>query len=189
MHDRTTLSLPIARTPEAERMLSEFKTRYKTRLERMRNTPLHVLVWGPGTKSSSPVRNKRIQIRDDLLRRGHNAMFSEELKDIGDDLPTKIQELAQIQEAHLVISLLEDAPGALAEAHDFANRQDTASKFFFLIPKKYQGGYSAKGAILILSQLFNCVHWYDEGEIQNCTVLTQALRRVRLVQALVSVSG
>ena len=186
MGDSIPPTLPPARTPDAERMLNVFRARFEARLDKIRKIPLDILIWGPGIGSTSPVRQKRIQIRDELLKLGHNAMFSEELEDIGGNTPTKLQELAQAQLAHIIIDLLEDAPGALAEAHDFANRPDTSWKFFVLIPKQYEDGYSAKGAIQILGQLFTCVHWYAEGDIERCNVLTQVLKRVELVQQFIA---
>lgn len=189
MIDTPIPTLPSGRTPEAERMLAVFKARYEARLDNIRQTPLDILVWGPSKSSSSRIYDKRLQIRDELRRRGHNAMFSEELEGIGGDMPSKLQELAQTQIAHVIVDLLEDAPGALAEAHDFANRADTGWKFFVLIPQKYKDGYSAKGAIQILGQLFNCVHWYFDGEIESCNVLTKVLERVNLVQEFIASSA
>lgn len=180
-----SLSLPVARTPEAEDQLAIFKLRCDARLNTILQKPLNILVWGPGSKSPTPVYNKRVQIREELLKRKHNAMFSEELTK-PNNIPTKLQELAQIQESDLAVVLIEDAPGALAEVHDFAGRYDTCPKLFILIPKKYQAGYSAKGAIQIVDRLFNGVYWYEENELVSCNVLTQVLERVKLVQEFVA---
>ncbi len=186
MKEPDSSTLPAGRTPEAQQMREVFIIHYKAELDKIRRTPLDILVWGPGQTSGGPVRQKRIQIRDELLKHGHNAMFSEELEELGGDLPLKLQELAQARLAHMIITLLEDAPGALGETHDFTGLPDVAWRFYLLVPNKYQDGYSARGAVFILSNLFNCVYWYGEGEIESCSVLTNVLRRVELVQHLIA---
>jgi hypothetical protein len=185
MIDPSTNTFPPVRTPEAQRMYEVFKMQYQGRLQTVR-PPLNILIWGPGTSSSSRVRKKRVQIHDELTRLGHNPMFSEDLDGLGDDMPANLKELVQGELVHMIIDLMEDSPGALAEVHDFATYPNVGWKLHILIPQAYKDGYSAKGIIRIVDELFSCVYWYADGEIESCNVLTQVLKRVVLMQEYVA---
>ena len=61
-------------------------------------------------------------------------MFSEDLPIQTGNISEKSKEFAQARAAHLIIILVEDAPGALAEAHDFCNHPDIAPNVYVMIP-------------------------------------------------------
>lgn len=116
-------------------------------------------------------------------------MFSEEFPEQLANLSEKTKEFAQARAAHLIIILLEDAPGALAEAHDFCNHPDIASKVYVMIPQKYEGGYSARGAIKDLDDGYGGVYWYAEQDLQACNVCKHAVRRTEARRCLLSRVG
>src|SRR5215213_449981 len=129
--DRPQLPPPL--TPEAEKERARFKAASETYLRSVQRIALSILVWGPDPNRDSVVARKRREIRDTLLGLGHNAMFSEDISPKSKHLSLKSLEFAQAQAAHLIIILLEDSPGAVAEAHDFCNHPEIAPKVCVLI--------------------------------------------------------
>ncbi len=170
---------------------ARFVATYQDNLKEIGDIPLSILVWGPGTHPTSQlVRDKRVQIRERLEELEHNAMFSEDLEQYGNDRVLKLQELAQVVTAHHIVILLGDyTPGALAETHDFANLPRVAWKFTVLVPKKFQNGYSANGTLLFLDKLFHSVYWYEDDEIQSCNVLGRVLERMDYVRQFYASAG
>ena len=183
-----------ARKPAAQQALERFRSRYQSYLEINSTVALNILVWGPSLRSTSRVANKRQEIYRELLRQGHNAMFSEELvMDTADSTEErsnlKRDERAQARAADYIIVLLgEDATGALGEIHDFSGDIAIAWKLFVLAPESYQQSYAGHGTLGILKELFNGVYWYADSEIESCSVLTEALIRVDTVRELYAYS-
>jgi hypothetical protein len=164
-------------TEAAKRKRAVFQEKYKAFMKNSRQTALTILVWGPNPQSDSPVANKRKEIVKELLKLGHHAAFSEEINGAEDGLSEKSKEFAQAHGADLIIILVEDAPGALAEAHDFCNVPKLAPNIYVMIPQKYKGGYSAQGAIKDLSDGYGGVYWYEDNELKICNILERAVRR------------
>lgn len=177
-------SLPEGLSPEARRARARFDRIYRKRLAKVQKVPLTILVWGPNPASETPAARKRLEIRDRLLVLGHNAMFSEELSNVPGNISEKAKEFEQVQIAHLVIVLIEGAPGALAETHDFGNHPDLYHKFLVMVPKEYRKGYSALGAIRDLSDATGggSVYWYEARDLAACNVLSRAEKRAEALR-------
>jgi hypothetical protein len=171
--------LPVGLTEPARRALERFEAQREKFARRTQNYSLNILVWGPNPKSGSPAAKKRIEIRDELRKQGHNAMFSEDLpvKPCETHLSQKAREFAQAQAADLIVIMVEGAPGALGEMHDFCGNPELAPKIYVLIPHVYSDGYSAKGVIQDLSDGYGGVCWYKACDLEQCNVLTKAVRR------------
>ena len=169
--------MPAGLTPEAQRELERWDEDRQALIVQIKAIPLRILVWGPSSASPSPVAVKRVQIRDALIAEGFLAVFSEIWADAASGLSQKTNELTQALTSHLIIILIEGSPGALAEMHDFSSRQDIARKMLVMCPRKYSDGYSIKGAGAILNVAFGNLDLYQDGEIENCNVLTRALAR------------
>jgi hypothetical protein len=164
-----------------------FERQFRRHLDRVKRIALNILIWGPSVSSFGPVVDKRKQIHKALIEAGHNAMFSEDFPLDTQESSLKMQEFAQARAADLIIVLVEDSPGALAEAHDFCNHPNLAEKFLIMFPQRMEAGYSARGAIQLIDDGFGGVHWYQETELFSCHVLTIALRRAearRIIRAL-----
>lgn len=178
--NRPTLPQPL--TPAARLERETFLRRYRELMEKIRDeVALTVFVWGPNPRAKTAAAAKRLAIRDALRRDGHNAQFSESipLVSIPSAAPRaseKSKEYAQARLADLIIILLEDAPGALAEAHDFGEDLDIIPNLRIFIPRRYRHGYSGKGMIADLEQGWRCVQWYGPAELRKCSVLTAALK-------------
>lgn len=169
------MNLPHGLDEPARHENERFKTAYEARLREVEKVPLTILVWGPNPQSESPVAKKRNEIREELKDLGYNAMFSEDLSIQAGDISEKAKEFAQALEAHLIFILVESAPGALAEAHDFCNHPDIAPNLVVMIPKKYEEGYSARGAIKILGDAYNGVYWYEDEDLNICNLRKRAV--------------
>jgi hypothetical protein len=172
-----------ARTPAAQQELSRFEARYEARLKDLDLLPLTILVWGPGLKSDDLVAHKREQVRQELLDRGHVALFTEDIAGLpaepGKNPSLRTREFAQAQSSHMVVILVEDSDGAKAEAEDFCNHPDIAPKAFVLAPHKYMGTYAAQGTFRLLGEGYGGVYWYKPEEMRSCNVLTQVLVRAQ----------
>jgi len=168
---------PVGLSDAAKNKRALFEKKYKALLKNTREVALTVLVWGPNPHAESAVANKRREILDALLKLGHHAAFSEDIENPIDGLSEKSLEFAQALAADLIIILIEDAPGALAEAHDFSNVPELATKIYVMVPQKYHKGYSAKGALKDLSDGYGGVYWYEDDELNRCNVLERAVRR------------
>lgn len=175
---------PEGLTPQGRIEWDRFLEVYKAILKRAENISLSILVWGPDPQGDSPVSTKRKEIREELIKLGHNAMFSESIPKDESGVSEKSKEFAQALAVHLIIILVEDSPGALAEAHDFCNHPEIAPKVYVLIPRRYRKGYSARGAIKDLEDAHGGVFWYADGDLLQCNVCSHALRRAEALRQL-----
>ena len=159
--------IPPGLTPAAQNERKRFEKEYRKFLKQRKKIALSILVWGQSPKRDSKAAAKRKAIRDKLIKRGHNAMFSEEISGSPRKKPhlsEVVKEFAQAAVADLVIILPEDSAGALAEAHDFCGNPKLASKTLVLVPVAYAQGYSAQGAIADLENAYG-----DEAESHYCS--------------------
>lgn len=173
---------PKGLTPQAQAEWERFIAVYKGLMGK--SISLSILVWGPDPKRDTPVSRKRTEIRDALIQSGHNAMFSEHIPSDTRGVSEKTKEFAQALAAHLIVILIEDAPGALAEAHDFCNHPDIAPKVFVLVPRRYKKGYSARGALKDLDDAYGGVVWYADDDLSRCNVCSRVLRRAEALRQL-----
>jgi hypothetical protein len=175
---------PEGLTPEAREEYARFLAAYEENQKRSDSIALSILIWGPDPARDTPVANKRREIRDQLREKGHNAMFSEDIPEGKSKLSEKSKEFAQALAAHLIIILVEDSQGALAEAHDFCNHPDIAPKVMALVPKRYKKGYSARGAMRDLEHSHGGVFWYADEDLTRCKVCSMAIRRAEALRQL-----
>jgi hypothetical protein len=168
--------MPAGLTLEAQQELERWDAERQGLVAEIKKIPLRILVWGPGTRSSSPVARKRIAIRDALVAEGFLAVFSEIWKDSTPSISQKTNELTQALGAKLIIILIEDSPGGLGEMHDFSGLEDIIKVMYVMSPRRYSDGYSMQGVGAILDRLGN-LHLYEEGDITSCSVLTRAVER------------
>jgi hypothetical protein len=170
-------------TPRAKEYFNNvFKPKYDALQQAVKQTPLAILVWGPGA-SAGDLYQKRLQIRDELRRRGHAAFFSEELEGTApDSLSQKGIEFLQAQAADLIV-VMQASYGSVAEVHDFAEHRVINFKMLIFIDEKATDGYSYRGALAELKALYNNVETYKYPEdIVQCHLLTKVLEKVNVLQ-------
>lgn len=159
-----------------------FKPKYDALQQAVKQTPLAILVWGPGA-SAGDLFQKRVQIRDELRRRGHAAFFSEDLEGTApDSLSQKGIEFLQAQAADLIV-VMQVSYGSVAEVHDFAEHRVINYKFLIFIDEKATDGYSYRGALAELKTLYNNVETYKYPEdIVQCNLLKKVVEKVNVLQ-------
>lgn len=173
--------LPTPKTEAAKQARSSFEHRVEEQLKREERIAFNILVWGMSPNKDVPIASKRKEIRNQLINDGHNAMFSEDLTNLGSglNLSEASRELAQAREADFIIVLVEESPGALAEVCDFCVRPDIAHKVYIMAPDSYRDSYPGKGDLQDLDKGYGVVYWYKKEEVADCNLLTQACMRVQ----------
>lgn len=167
------MTLPdIPLTPEATELLARIRPRLTSGLAEVDKTPVAVLVWGPGISSSSPLAECRLRLRTELRRRGHAAMYSEELCDPGCSFSIRLQQLVQAQAFDLVVSI-PCTPGSIAEIHDFSTDRRVHGKTLVFLNREHLGGYSEQ-SLAAVSTVMSCrIEYYpnesDVGIIETVT--------------------
>lgn len=176
-------NVPVPLSPRAQEYFNRvFKPQYERLQQAVQQTPLAILVWGPGV-SAGDLYQKRVQIRDELRRRGHAAFFSEELEGMSPTtLSQKGIEFLQAQAADLIV-VMQASYGSVAEVHDFAEHRVINFKMLIFIDEKAKDGYSYRGALQELKTLYNNVETYKYPEdIRECNLLTKVLAKVNVLQ-------
>lgn len=174
---------PVPLSPRAKEYFNTvFKPKYDQLQQAVQQTPLAILVWGPGA-SAGDLYQKRLQIRDELRRRGHAAFFSEEL---AGSSPTALSqkgiEFLQAQAADFIV-VMQTSYGSVAEVHDFAEHRVVNFKMLIFIDERATDGYSYRGALTELKTLYNNVETYKYPEdITQCHLLTKVLEKVNVLQ-------
>ena len=174
---------PVPLSPRAKEYFNTvFKLKYEQLQQAVKQTPLAILVWGPGA-SAGDLYQKRLQIRDELRRRGHAALFSEELED---SAPTSLSqkgiEFLQAQAADLIV-VMQASYGSVAEVHDFAEHRVINFKLLIFIDERATDGYSYHGALSELKALYNNIETYKyPDDITQCHLLTKVLEKVNVLQ-------
>jgi hypothetical protein len=177
--------LSPAAQKERERFLSSYNTSLRADWE---SVSLTVMVWGPGISRTTPIAEKRRQIKEALAELGHNPMFSEDINGKDDPLSKELpgvegfilKETYQAYNAHFVVMLLDTdnlTPGVRTELEICANPH-IASKVFILAPAHLKGGFVHTVAIAPIEGGNGAVEWYTDDELVICNVLTKALHRV-----------
>lgn len=167
-------AVPAGEDDSAREVSADFMKRAGAFAERTKAVSLDVLIWGPDPASATPVAKKRIEIRAALVERNFAAVFSEDIPAHRDDglMP---REFDQARAAHLLICLIEDAPGASAEVYSFCNHPDIAPKIRVMCPVEYKGGYAAEGPLKELEDGWGGVRWYTPEELERSDVVTTAV--------------
>lgn len=178
--DRNRPVLSALKTEAAKRARRNFERGVEEQLEKEKDVVFNILVWGMSPDEDTPIAKKRKDIGNQLIEDGHNAMFSEDLANLGCDLERSetSKEFAQAKNADFIIVLIEGSPGALAEVCDLCVRPDVAHKVYVMAPESYKAGYAGQGALWELGEGYGSVHWYQQGDVADCNVLRQACKRV-----------
>ena len=158
--NRSMLSEP--KTEAARQAREQFERRIEEQTEKEQGIAFSILVWGASPDRDIPIARKRIDIGNQLIQDGHNAMFSEDLANLGQGLGLSeaSREFAQANAADFLIVLIEDSPGALAEVCDFCAHPDIAPKVYVMVPDSYKAGYAGQGALRELDEGYGSIHWY-----------------------------
>src|SRR5271165_2392543 len=131
-------NIPRGLSTPAKQARRDFLAAYEKYSNEAKSIALTILVWGPSPHADTPVARKRLAIRQHLQDMGHYAVFPEDLPTFDRNASAKTKEYAQARAANLIIVLIEGAPGATAEVHDFGNDLDIFPKLQVMVPTKYR---------------------------------------------------
>lgn len=110
-----------------------FQARYAELQQQIPQTPLAVILWGPGPGSLA-LYQKRAQIRDELRLREHAAFLAEELPPLDNlALLPRLQQLARAAAADLVVVLVATL-NEFVSARDFSADAVVHSKLIIFAP-------------------------------------------------------
>lgn len=179
------MALPgtVPLSPRAQQFFEQvFRPKYEALQNAVKQVPLMILVWGPG-ESARDLYRKRLQIRDELRRRGHAAFFSEELAGApAPGMSLKGIEFLQAQAADFIV-VMQASYGSVAEVHDFASFRVINFKMLIFIDQAATDGYSYQGALTELKTLYNNVETYKYPEdIVQCNLLKKVMQKVDVLQ-------
>jgi hypothetical protein len=186
--------IPPGLQPEAQIEMKRWHAEQQQLLKELLKEPLRILVWGPGKvtpgnkgqERKEVVVNKRIQIRDALINAGHAATFSEHWPSQQHDVSLKMWEYTQARTSHLIILLIEESPGGQGELHDFSLYEEVVAKLFVMFPVRYKNSYTALAIGNLLSNAFHNVYWYQDGDIEDCHVLSAAMNKASATREVVA---
>ena len=186
-NNRNRSALSGSKTEAARQAQRDFEQRVEEQIDKEQEIAFSILVWGASPDRDIPIARKRIDIGNQLIQDGHNAMFSKDLGNLGRDLGLSetSKEFAQANAADFIIVLIEDSPGALAEVCDLCVHPDIAPKVYVMVPDSYKTGYAGQGALRELDEGYGSVHWYRQEDVESCDVLTKACARVRARRSVV----
>lgn len=185
--NRNRLRRSEPKSEAAKQARRDFDRSVKEQIQKEQEIAFNILVWGASPKRNIPIARKRIDIGNQLIEDGHNAMFSEDLADLGRgrELSETSKEFAQANAADFIIVFIEDAPGALAEICDLCVHPDIAPKVYVMVPNSYKCGFAGQGALRELDEGYGSVHWYRQEDVESCEVLGKACARVRARRSVV----
>lgn len=186
-NDRNRSALSESKTEAARQARRDFERRVEEQIDKEQGIAFSILVWGASPDRDVPIARKRIDIGNQLIQDGHNAMFSEALANLGQGLGLSeaSKEFAQANAADFIIVLIEDSSGALAEVCDLCVHPDIAPKVYVMVPDSYKAGYAGQGALRELDEGYGSVHWYRQEDVESCDVLTKTCARVQARRSVV----
>lgn len=187
MPKRKTTIIPKIK-PKSKRAVQFHEKEYLPRIQRVlkdiEETCLAILVWGPG-KSESLLYKKRVEILNELRENGHDSFFSEEESgNINENQHFTVKSLEYIQSlsSDLIINL-RSSPGSIAEAHDFSEHKEIASKMVIFADKETKGSYSTEGALKEMEHLYRRIHFFEyPKDINECNLLSEIMEIVSTMQ-------
>lgn len=173
----------VPKSERAQQMHEQYKMDIEGHINDFKALPLNIIVWGPGEAYDAAqgklklIRNKRLEMLNALRQDGHNANFSEELREEIKSLKElgnlKIEELIQAQCADMVC-LLWGGSGSIGEAHDFGNLKEIAPKIILFVEKIERETY-ADGMIEQFLTLGGHLERFDENDLTACKVVGKAV--------------
>ena len=127
---------------------------------------------------------KRIEIRSELEKLGHNVKYAEDVVD--PNLPSPhsnifFQEIVIMAEYDLIFNIV-DSPGSIAEATLIALKPTLAQKAALFLDNSYSEGLTAEAcrAAKIIGADFNTYEY--PKDLQECNLLTFIIERVAKAQ-------
>ena len=157
---------------------------------------LNILIFGPQvTKLSTNERTlnlqkKRIQIRAELEKLGHNVKYAEDVVDPNLPSPQNnafLQEIVIMAEHDLIFNIV-DSPGSITEAALIASKPSLCQKASLFLDSQYLTGLTAESCrhAQYLGADFNTYNYPED--LVDCNLLTFVIERVSKAQLVKLIS-
>lgn len=144
----------------------QVEERRKKALERIRQVPIACLIWGPNDNSGTPTANCRKKLKEELIRLGHYACYSEDLYDPTCDISNLLQQAAQVEAFDIVFSI-PDSPGSIAEINQFARVPFIGPKIVAYLDSAWDNGFANKALIDIQSPSTCKIQPYNSKDLPD----------------------
>jgi len=133
-----------------------------------------ILVWGPTPKSDDAAAKKRIQVRDELRKMGHEAFFSEEMSVPA--VPTNLVELVHQKMVHLVVNVAA-SHGSLAEFENFGIL--LGRRLLLFLNEAARGGFTDTGTRRVFRAAGGDDEFFADDDLKSCALTLAAVDWVR----------
>jgi hypothetical protein len=174
-------------SPEAKRYKLEVDRRRAAAMESVARIPIAALIWGPSPATGTPGAEARVQLHDELIRKGHLPQYSEELIDASSPHSIQVQQLSHVEASDIVFSI-PDSPGSIAEIHDFAKAPFVGHKIITFLNRQWNDGYANRSLIEITSRVTTSIELYDPVDSPQC-IISKALQVIQKLQELYYLLG
>lgn len=169
------------------RFEEEVERRRLEAVDRIKQVPISVLIWGPSPSADSVIAATRMQLKNALLENGHLARFSEELYDPNIELSILAQQVTHVEAFDIVFSM-PDSEGSIAEIHDFIRIPFVSQKIVAFIDKRWNQGYANQSLMQLESSATGRTQQYDHLELPGC-IINAAMSLVGRLQEFYYLSG
>lgn len=160
----------------------EFKT-FKEDLDKevsdsLQNIVVRTLVWGPGKGSKRrDLYKKRLDIRKELLRKKHLALFSEELEQEQEEVNNRLYEFMQAKHCDCIIIIAAEI-GSTNELRDIVDFSKIIGKSIIFFPSEANKRYTGD-LISDLEERGACrVERFTKKDVTECNLLSNAVKFV-----------
>jgi hypothetical protein len=156
-------------------------------LSRIEKIPIAALIWGPSPSATTGIAAARMKLRDELIKRGHLANFSEDLVDPDSSRSIFAQQIAQV-EAYDIVFSIPASPGSVAEIHDFARIPWLSPKIITFLNNDWNDGYSNQSLVQLQSNATCRIQPYHPQDLPDC-LIHPALELIQRLQEIYYIAG
>lgn len=167
--------------------MSQIEDLYRKNIKSIK---LRILIFGPDPKMRNrntrlqALKQKRIQIREHLLRDGHFAAFPEDIIDPNAPPPINNAALAEVflMKEYDVIVVLVETPGSNVEAGQISMSTSISAKSLLFICNEHTDGYAYQACQLAQQNGAILGTFSYPGDLRDCHLLTKVSEMILKIQ-------
>jgi hypothetical protein len=174
---------PIPLSPRAKQHYERvFKPKYLALEQAVRQVPLVILLWGPGS-SSKELYDARLALRDELKQNGHAVFLGEDLKST-QTASTSMQgvDILPSHDVDLIVAI-QPTYGVIANEQSFIDHYVVDAKMLVFVDQSARDAYAYRNAIAELKTLYDNVETYRLLEdITQRGLMSRVLDKIERLQ-------
>ncbi len=168
--------MPRGKTPEAQNALARFERWRQSRLKRVMQTSLSIVVWCPTPEKDGPIAEKRKEIQRELHSLGHTLASyppsaAHQPADISGEPGEDSNDLGAVE---LFLLVAEDDPTVIEQAVSVCENVDILPNVRAMIPRRYE--FMIADELDELINLFQGVYWYEDNDVAASHLVKEARR-------------